>query len=155
RHGRVGLRHHARAHRRPAAGGHGVSVLAPAWTADDGARRARDLLASALVPEPVDRVWAAPGRVNLIGAHTDYHGGLCLPIALPHRTYVAVRRRDDRTVRLTSGQEPGVRTVDLDGVGPAGSPGAVEGWPAYVVGVAWALVAEGLAPAERVTGFDV
>ncbi|WP_454084104.1 galactokinase [Georgenia sp. Marseille-Q6866] len=132
-----------------------MSVLAPAWTADDGARRARHLLASALGPEPADGVWAAPGRVNLIGEHTDYNGGLCLPIALPHRTYVAVRRRDDRTVRLTSGQEPGVRTVDLDGVGPAGSPGAVEGWPAYVVGVAWALVAEGLVPAERVTGFDV
>ncbi|MBD8061503.1 galactokinase [Oceanitalea stevensii] len=132
-----------------------MSVLAPAWTADDGARRARDLLASTLGPEPADGVWAAPGRVNLIGEHTDYNGGLCLPVALPHRTYVAVRRRDDRTVRLSSAQEEGVRTVDLDGVGPAGSPGAVEGWPAYVVGVAWALVAEGLVPAERVTGFDV
>lgn len=132
-----------------------MSVLAPAWTADDGAARARDLLASALGPEPADGVWAAPGRVNLIGEHTDYNGGLCLPVGLPHRTFVAVRGRTDRTVRLTSRQEPGVRVIDLDDVGPAGTAGAVEGWPAYVVGVAWALVAEGLVPAERATGFDV
>ena len=50
-------------------------------------------------------VWSAPGRVNLIGEHTDYNGGLCLPIALPHRTYVALRRRDDDRVRLVSAQE--------------------------------------------------
>ncbi|WP_413452245.1 galactokinase [Georgenia phoenicis] len=132
-----------------------MSALTPAWTTDDGARRARGLLAAALGPEPADGVWAAPGRVNLIGEHTDYNGGLCLPIALPHRTYVAVRRRPDRTVRLASAQEEGVRTIDLDAVGPAGTPGAVEGWPAYVVGVAWALVAEGLVAAEDATGFDV
>ncbi len=42
-----------------------------------------------------DGVWAAPGRVNLIGEHVDYAGGLCLPIALPHSTPVAVTRRTD------------------------------------------------------------
>jgi len=127
-----------------------VTTLLPAWTDDEGARRARDLLTRTFGPGEA-RVWSAPGRVNLIGEHTDYNAGLCLPVALPHRTVVAVRPRRDRTVRLVSAQEDGTRIVDLDDV----RPGAVAGWPAYVVGVAWALVAEGLVPRERATGFDV
>src|SRR5690625_6680373 len=89
-----------------------------------------------LPEDGVAGVWAAPGRVNLIGEHTDYNAGLCLPIALPHRTFVAVRPRTDRTVRLVSAQEDGIVELDLDGVGPVGSAGAAAGWPAYVVGVA-------------------
>lgn len=134
--------------------------LLPAWTDAEGAARVRALFADTLGGEP-DGVWAAPGRVNLIGEHTDYNDGLCLPLALPHRTFVALRARPDRTARLVSAQEgaapggPGgrraVREVDLDGVGPAGSAGAVDGWPAYPAGVAWALAGDG----HPVPGFDV
>ena len=121
-------------------------ALHPAWSHDEGAARVRALFASAFSTAP-DGAWSAPGRVNLIGEHTDYNGGLCLPIALPHRTFVALRTRDDDLIRLVSAQEGTViRSVSLDEV----APGTVPGWPAYVAGVAWALRALGLA----VRGFD-
>lgn len=122
-------------------------VWVEAWEPAAGAERVRALFADRFGAEP-DGTWSAPGRVNLIGEHTDYNGGLCLPFALPHRTYVAVRRTDGDTVRLVSAQEStGVREVALSEV----APGTVSGWPAYVVGVAWALREAG----HEVGGFDV
>src|SRR5712671_1611755 len=53
------------------------------------------------------RVWRAPGRVNLIGDHTDYQQGLCLPIAIDREVVVAYRPREDTRVI--------VRSLDLDG----------------------------------------
>nr|WP_202881589.1 galactokinase [Pedococcus badiiscoriae] len=92
-------------------------------------------------------VWSAPGRVNLIGEHTDYNSGLCLPIALPHRTFVAAKPREDDLVRVVSAQGDGLVEVPLAEVAP-GRPG---GWAAYVAGVPWALRRAGYA----VTGLDV
>ncbi len=75
-----------------------------AWAPAEGARRATEAFRAQYAAEP-DGVWSAPGRVNLIGEHTDYNGGLCLPIALPHRTYVALGRTANGAVRLASAQE--------------------------------------------------
>ncbi|MFJ1566393.1 galactokinase [Streptomyces erythrochromogenes] len=88
-----------------------------------------------------DGVWAAPGRVNLIGEHTDYNDGFALPMALPQTTVLAARRRGDGLLRLHSAQGDGriteLAVADL-------SPGAVGGWARYPAGVVWALREQGL-----------
>ncbi|MFC9553239.1 galactokinase [Rhodococcus sp. NPDC056960] len=96
-----------------------------------------------------DGVWAAPGRVNLIGEHVDYAGGLVLPFALPYVTVVAVRVRGDGILHAVSTH------TDESWQGPLAdvAPGHPAGWAAYVAGVVWALRRSGHLPAE--TGFDV
>jgi galactokinase len=81
-------------------------------------------------------LWAAPGRINLIGEHTDYNDGFVLPVALVQRVVVAAAPSSERTTRLRSMQSSGNdETVDTTAV----VPGDVTGWGAYVAGVAWAL----------------
>ena len=89
-------------------------------------------------------VASAPGRVNLIGEHLDYNGGLALPIPLRHRTTVAVGRRPDGLVSIASLQQ------DDEVVTPLGGP-PVAGWAAYVLGVLETLRNTGL----EVPGTDV
>ena len=79
-------------------------------------------------------MWEAPGRVNLIGDHTDHEEGLVLPLALERRVRVAAGRRRDGLLRAVS-VELGEAELPLADV----APGTVEGWPAYVAGPLWAL----------------
>ncbi|RNE64030.1 galactokinase [Cryobacterium tepidiphilum] len=82
-----------------------------------------------------DGIWSAPGRVNLIGEHTDYNGGFVLPFAIDRRTVVALRLRDDRIVRVASSFAKEAVEISLDELIPEN----LHGWSAYPLGVAWAL----------------
>jgi galactokinase len=92
-----------------------------------------------------DGVWSSPGRVNLIGEHTDYNEGFAMPFAIADRVFVAASRRSDDVLRMRSVQATGCdSTVTLDELAP-GTPGS---WSAYVV---WAA----REPGHAVGGVDV
>ncbi|MGB5936012.1 MAG: galactokinase [Ornithinimicrobium sp.] len=110
------------------------------------ARRAELAFAEVFSATP-DGVWAAPGRVNLIGEHLDYNGGPVLPLAIPHRTAVAAAGRCDGRVRLRSAQDP----TTWDGSMGTLVPGRVPGWCAYAAGVLWAMREAG----QTLTGIDL
>ena len=94
---------------------------------------------TALTGTEPEGLWSAPGRANLIGEHTDYNDGFVLPFAIDRRTVVALGRRDDDRLRVTSTFAPEVVEIgipDLDGDFPRD---AMPEWARYPLGVAWAL----------------
>jgi galactokinase len=102
--------------------------------------------------EPTVR-YSAPGRVNLIGEHTDYNDGYVLPFAIDRRTTSDIAPREDRVIRVASSFDPegGPVSLSLDDLEPA----RMDGWSAYVFGIAWALREQAGADLTGRTGFDV
>lgn len=95
-----------------------------------------------------DGVWAAPGRVNLIGEYTDFNEGFVMPLALPHTAVAAVARRSDGVLRVHSADtRGGVVRLAPDELVPLSDTG----WAAYPAGVVWALREAG----HTVPGADI
>jgi galactokinase len=91
-------------------------------------------------------VWAAPGRVNLIGEHTDYNEGYVMPFALAQRVLIAAAPRNDSTWSVTSLNNDSTKIFSVADLNPG-----MAGWQAYVAGVVWALKEAG----HRVGGADL
>ncbi len=87
-------------------------------------------------------VYFAPGRVNMIGEHTDYNGGHVFPCALSIGTYAAVKKRADRKLRFFSMnfEHLGVTESSLDDL----TPSDAAGWTNYPKGVMWAFAGRGM-----------
>ncbi|MEA2404904.1 MAG: galactokinase [Thermoleophilaceae bacterium] len=100
------------------------------------------------VGRPPAGVWSAPGRVNLIGEHTDYTEGVVFPFAIDRRAFLAADRNDDDVIRIQSVQRPDdVIEVAIADLEPRGD----HHWSAYVLGSVWALREAG----HDVRGLDI
>src|SRR5512146_2027427 len=86
------------------------------------------------------RIFRAPGRVNLIGEHTDYNEGFVMPAAIGFATYVAISSRDDHKLVIHSQEFPGPLEFDVDDL-PRQRTGS---WCDYIVGVAIMLRQSGI-----------
>ncbi|MBN9176513.1 MAG: galactokinase [Microbacterium sp.] len=101
--------------------------------------------------------WSAPGRVNLIGEHTDYNDGFVFPFAIEYRTSVDLAVRADGRIRVSSSFDPDpveVALADLDDLFPGRRDEVVE-WARYPLGVAWALLRATRRSAASVPGVDL
>ncbi|HYO51443.1 galactokinase, partial [Archangium sp.] len=101
-----------------------------------------------LFGHPPEVVAHAPGRVNLIGEHTDYNGGFVLPMAIPQQTHVELRRRQDRRVRAFSTNKSRSGEILQFELGHESSR---KSWLDYVQGVTQVLRREG----HALSGFDL
>src|SRR5690606_24518899 len=75
-------------------------------------------------------LFRSPGRINLIGEHTDYNEGLVLPAAIDKHIVIAIGKRDDREIHIYSNDYSDIFTTSLESLKPSGKL-----WPDYILGV--------------------
>ncbi len=97
-----------------------------------------------------ERSWRSPGRVNLIGEHTDYNDGFCLPLAVAQGCVAAVSLLDDPVIEVVSAQQSEPVEIALQSLAPGALSGA-DSWAGYAAGVVWALQQRG----HRVGGVSI
>ncbi|MBU3188131.1 galactokinase [Clostridium bowmanii] len=97
-----------------------------------------------------EKVFFAPGRVNLIGEHTDYNGGNVFPCAITFGTYALIRKRNDKIIRFYSDnfKELGIIDVNIDDM----EYNSEHDWANYPKGVIWAFEKKGM---KIDSGFDI
>ena len=97
-------------------------------------------------------VWSAPGRVNLIGEHTDYNEGFVFPFAINRHTFAAIALRSDSTARVSSSFSPVIHEVDVNKI----TQDDDNDWAAYPFGATWAIqeMVRSLGGSVQATGFD-
>ena len=98
--------------------------------------------------QPADAVYFAPGRVNLIGEHTDYNGGYVFPCALSFGTYLLIRKNGGNTVRFRSLNQPDAVEVPLEKL----TTRLENSWANYLIGVFAQFIKKGVKIDE---GFDI
>ena len=91
---------------------------------------------------PAEVRWRAPGRVNLIGEHTDYNDGFCLPLAIEAACTATVSVLDEPVLEVTSAQLPAPVELPLSALTPRSLPDS-DAWAGYPAGVVWALLERG------------
>lgn len=97
-------------------------------------------------------VWSAPGRVNLIGEHTDYNEGFVFPFAINRHTFAAIALRTDSIARVSSSFSPAIHQTEVESI----ARDDAHDWAAYPFGAAWAIqeMANSLLIEFKATGFD-
>ena len=112
--------------------------------AQEAAESARKIFEAVYGAAP-SGIFAAPGRVNVIGEHTDYNEGFVLPMAIDRYTAVAAAPRQDGVLRVVSGQgDTGVVEIPVANLAPAERTS----WTDYPAGVAWAMLGAGALPGD-------
>ncbi|HST49711.1 galactokinase [Jatrophihabitans sp.] len=101
-------------------------------------------------PMPVESSWRAPGRVNLIGEHTDYNDGFCLPLAIPYGCTATVSPLSEPVLEVVSAQQEAPVEIALAELRPGRLTGA-DAWAGYAAGVAWAIAERG----HRLPGLSI
>lgn len=121
------------------------------YTDEEGKTKVKELFIKNFNTNPQE-YYKAPGRINIIGEHVDYNSGICLPMALQHCAFIAVKQRKDTVVKIYSAQEKKLATFNINDISPNSNTDDIKGWVSYIAGVFWAFKQAGY---ENIQGCEI